>query len=52
MSTITREAVDALLPPGTTVDDLNERELADLFQAVVEQAEAEEGTGAPPAATR
>jgi|GEM_PF-5808063 len=43
MPTTTRNTVDAMLPPGTTVDDLSERELGELFQAVVEQTEAEGG---------
>ncbi len=37
----TRHAVEALLPPGTTVDDLSEREVQDLFNSIVRQAEAE-----------
>lgn len=41
MPTITRDTVDALLPHGTTVDDLTERELGELFRVVVEQTEAE-----------
>lgn len=47
MPTTTRDAVDALLPPGTTVDDLSEHELGELFQAVVEQADSEESTAPP-----
>lgn len=49
MSTMTRDTVDALLPPGTTVEDLSEHELGELFETVVAQAEAEaeEGTAAP-----
>lgn len=47
MTTTTRDAVDALLPPGKTVDDLSERELGELFRAVVRQAKAEEGAGSP-----
>lgn len=51
MSTMTRDTVDALLPPGTTVEDLSEHELGELFETVVAQAEAEaeaeEGTSAP-----
>lgn len=47
MPTTTREAVDALLPAGTTVDDLSEHELDELFQVVVEQAEAEEAPAEP-----
>lgn len=42
MLTTTRDAVDALLPAGTTVEDLTDRELGELFEAVVEQAVAED----------
>jgi hypothetical protein len=52
MPMTTRDAVDAMLPPGTTVEDLNDRELGDLFEAVVAQTEDEESppsTARPPA---
>ena len=38
MPMTTRDAVDSLLPPGTTLDDLSDRELGELFSAVVRQA--------------
>lgn len=47
MPTTTRDAVDALLPAGTTVEDLTDRELGELFEAVVEQAVAEDGASHP-----
>ena len=37
----TRSAVEALLPPGTTVDDLSENEVRDLFNSIVQQTKAE-----------
>ncbi|WP_449042383.1 hypothetical protein [Paracoccus sp. (in: a-proteobacteria)] len=44
----TRNAVEALLPPGTTVDDLSDSEVQDLFNSIVQQAKAEaEGTADP-----
>ncbi len=37
-----------MLPPGTTLDDLSEQEVQDLFDSIVRQAEAEaEGCAEP-----
>lgn len=44
----TRHAVEILLPPGTTLDDLSEQEVQDLFDSIVRQAEAEAEGGAEP----
>lgn len=37
-----------MLPPGTTLDDLSEQEVQDLFDSIVRQAEAEAEGGAEP----
>lgn len=47
----TRNAVEALLPPGTTVDDLSENEVQDLFNSIVRQAMAESERSADPDGT-
>ena len=44
----TRTAVEALLPPGTTVDDLSDNEVQDLFNSIVRQARAEAERAADP----
>lgn len=49
MPMTTRTTVDALLPDGVTVDDLNEHELGELFQVVLEQTVTDEET--PPTNT-
>lgn len=43
MPTTTRDTVDALLPPGVTVDDLSDRQLGELFHAVVERTQGPDG---------
>ena len=47
----TRNAVEALLPPGTTVDDLSDSEVQDLFNSIVRQAKAESERSADPDGT-
>ena len=47
MPMTTRDAVDYLLPPGTTLDDLSDRELGELFSAVVRQAAGDETDHSP-----
>lgn len=44
----TRHAVEIMLPPGTTLDDLSEQEVQDLFDSIVRQAEAEAEVRAGP----
>lgn len=42
MPMTTRDAVESMLPPGTTVEDLNDRELGELFKAVIRQADGDD----------
>lgn len=39
MTRTTRQAVEAMLPPGATIDDLSDQEVAALFEAIVQQAD-------------
>lgn len=38
----TRKIVESLLPAGTTIDDLSENEIAELFDSIIEQAQDDE----------
>lgn len=42
MTRTTRQAVEALLPPGATIDDLSDQEVSALFEVIVHQADGDE----------
>ena len=47
MTRTTRQAVEALLPPGATIDDLSDQEISALFEVIVQQADgAKDGLSA------
>ncbi|SDL26887.1 hypothetical protein [Paracoccus chinensis] len=50
MTRTTRQAVEALLPPGATIDDLSDQEISALYEVIVQQADSDEdglSTSAP-----